>query len=1128
MAVMLEPGTGREILTGGSIPITPLSQNPYAPAISIAQNVRDLPPLQSQFDANLYGPIPPSPGQNPYPIDIQPIEAPYAPPASSVPSFQDFLDSSNQGIQTGDISVNGAPSVTIPQGAYGARTSPAQQQADYQAFLKQYYPQSQNPGTSSQPNPTASGPATQSSFLSSSAYNTPGVQNPGTSSQPNPTASNPATQSSPLASSTPRPSMNPYTQTETQAGVSDYAMPYVENMLGATQAQLFNTDASGNLTGLKGYTPYSYNAADYFAGFTPLQQQAQQGVANLSLPSSFGQAMGLTGQTYGNLMGLGRQAGMAGQNYAMQATNPYAISSYMNPYLQASLAPQMQLLQQQQAQQGQQLASQASQAGAFGGSRYGIQQGLQNQANQLAMSNLVGQGYNNAYNQALQNMQFGSNLGLQGQQAAAGMYGQGLNAANQLANIGNTALGAQQGILNTQQQTGATQQGLQQQILNQAVQNYNTAQQYPYQQLGFMQNMLQGLPISTQSVQNYQQAPSMAQNLAALGMGAYGLNSLLGGGSSGSSGSSGLTGLLNSAGSAIGSGLSNVGSALGLTGSGGLLSSFGFAEGGSVESPGNIESIVGQLSDQQLQQAAQAAQARGDMQEVQTIQEEMATRASERGGLAGAFNQLPQQQRTAMARGGMVAFADNPDQPVDQNMPSTGGLYDTNRDPLLQSIRDSIPSASPDSLDSGYLARLIKPNLSPAEIKHRENLKAAAQQQAPVQAVIDRQNMERERAANMAAVNAPSTQYQPSANPAPKFADERIIGATPVDSTVYSNQDLQNMAAQQTDQNAARGPAMGAQPAARPAGAQPVARPVAQPANSADSIYSQLIKDLNTPPAARKDREVSVRENMEFRRRMLGENPADAMAASMIKQQDEDRISALNQGKGLAALSAMSGMLQPGGFMRGLAAAGGQFSSAFGKVLADDRTARSNLMQAQIHLADSKYKAMAGDFDSARQDYKDYEDRMDRADAADKARKMGIADILHKMETEKNQRAQIEATKAYHAASGETSIQKIADDLMKSDSKMDRRTALNEASKIAGYSYRTEQGMNAKLQAALSKIDERAKLVNALGNTQMGQQMRADLERQRQEAYRLYGQPGGVTSDQAAPAAGGMKIIGVR
>ena len=90
--------------------------------------------------------------------------------------------------------------------------------------------------------------------------------------------------------------------------------------------------------------------------------------------SDLGQAMGLTGQTYGNLMRTAGQAGMAGQNYAMNATNPYAVSSYMNPYLMNSLAPQMQLLGQQQAQQGQQLAGQATQAGAFGGSRYGLQE----------------------------------------------------------------------------------------------------------------------------------------------------------------------------------------------------------------------------------------------------------------------------------------------------------------------------------------------------------------------------------------------------------------------------------------------------------------------------------------------------------------------------------------------------------------------------------------------------------------------------------------------------------------------------------------------------------------------------------------------------------------------------------
>lgn len=637
--------------------------------------------------------------------------------------------------------------------------------------------------------------------------------------------------------------LNPMTQTETQAGVSDYAMPYVTSMLGATQNQLFNIDPSGNITGLKGYTPYSYNAADYFAGFTPLQQQAQQGVANLSLPSTFGQGIGLTGQTYGNLMGLGQQAGMAGQNYANMATNPYAISSYMNPYLMNSLAPQMQLLGQQQAQQANQLAGQATQAGAFGGSRYGIQKGLQDQSNQLAMSNLVGQGYNNAYNQALQNMQFGANLGLQGQQAAAGMYGQGLNAANQLANIGNQALQAQQGILGAQQQTGATQQGLQQQVLNQAVQNYNTAQQYPYQQLGFMQNMLQGLPISTQSQQYYQQAPSMMQNLAALGMGMYGLNSLLGGtggatgtGTSGGTGIGGITSGLNTLGSGLtgaynwltgsGSGtsslsgtLSNIGSGLS-SGWNSLTSALGFAEGGSVESQGNVESIVSKLSDGQLQQAAQAAQARGDFQQLQAIQEEVATRASERGGLAGAFNQLPQQTRAQFAGGGMVAFA-------------KGG-------------------ESEDDDEDGTTAQPQTDQPSPGNPVAYAQLGPLA-----VQAAQRLQNM-------------------------PDFASMT-----------------------------------------------PSQRAAAEQAYIADA------------------------------QKAAGASPYGGLR-DYLAQADTDRGAALEQGKGLAALSAMSGMLQPGGFMRGLGAAGGAFASHYGQALAADRVEKRSIAQMQFNLADAERKERMG------------------------------------------------------------------------------------------------------------------------------------------------------------------------
>jgi hypothetical protein len=130
---------------------------------------------------------------------------------------------------------------------------------------------------------------------------------------------------------------------------------------------------------------------------------------------------------------------------------------------------------------------------------------------------------------------------------------------------------------------------------------------------------------------------------------------------------------------------------------------------------------------------------------------------------------------------------------------------------------------------------------------------------------------------------------------------------------------------------------------------------------------------------------------------------------------------------------------------------------------------------------------------------------------------------------------EISGMAAYRAQSAQTSIQKIADDLQAADPKLGRRDALNEASKISGYSYRTEGAMGGKLAAALAKIDEDYKMLPALQagnpNSDFVKNMEADRKRRRDEAYRLYGseQPGGVTSGQSpAAGAGQMKLLGVR
>jgi hypothetical protein len=307
--------------------------------------------------------------------------------------------------------------------------------------------------------------------------------------------------------SAPAPSPSPTQSTVTNTNIPEYAQPYVETMLGATQQQLFNTstDDSGhvNITGVKPYTPYSTNPSDYVAGFSPMQQQAQQGIANLQLPSQY--AAG----SQAAAMGTGQALG-AGANYAAQATNPYAVQQYMNPYLQASLNPQLAEIQRQYDITGTQEQSAATRAGAFGGSREALM-AAENQRNKnTAMNQVIGQGYNNAFQAAQQAQQYGANLGLQGAQA-------GIQGAGQLGQLGGQQLQAEQGIYNAQTAAGAAQQAQQQQIINQAIQNYAVAQQYPQQQLAFMNAQLRGLPLQSSNIQQYQAAPSAISQAAGLG-----------------------------------------------------------------------------------------------------------------------------------------------------------------------------------------------------------------------------------------------------------------------------------------------------------------------------------------------------------------------------------------------------------------------------------------------------------------------------------------------------------------------------------------------------------------------------------------------------------------------------------
>ena len=309
-----------------------------------------------------------------------------------------------------------------------------------------------------------------------------------------------------------------------QTNIPEYAQPYVQNMLNATQSQLFQTDSSGNITGFNQYQPYSgmnaqelQNAQQAVAGFTPLQQQAFSGIANLQTPGQYGQATQGTQAGIMGSYGIGNQM----QNLAASA-NPQnfqnQVGQYMSPYVQQALAPGLQQLAQQTGinSAGEQAA--ATSRGAFGGSREALANALNQQQGNMAASNMIGQGYQNAFNAAQNQYNQQGAFQLQGLQGALGAYGQGMQGAGQLANIGGQQLGAQQNILAAQAQAGATQQANAQQIINQGIQNYATAQQYPLMELGTMSNMLRGLPMQSATTQQYQAAPTaLAQGVGIAG-----------------------------------------------------------------------------------------------------------------------------------------------------------------------------------------------------------------------------------------------------------------------------------------------------------------------------------------------------------------------------------------------------------------------------------------------------------------------------------------------------------------------------------------------------------------------------------------------------------------------------------
>jgi hypothetical protein len=296
----------------------------------------------------------------------------------------------------------------------------------------------------------------------------------------------------------------PSQQTVTQTNIPEYARPYVETMLGKSEAL---TDIEKN--------PYQAYGGQRISEFAPLQKQAFENVANQQTAGQLGAATGLAGAA--GLASLG-----AGADYRNMATNPYATQAYMSPYMQNVVN-----VQKDEAFRDAQIRNLSSNLGSarqgtYGGARQALAEQERNRNLQTQLGQIQAGGSQKAFEAAQQAQQFGTNAGLQG-------YGQALQGASALGNLGQTQFGQQQAINQSQQQVGAIQQAQAQQGLDLAYQDFLKQKNYPYQQLAFQSDMLRGIPLSQSAQQQYTAPPSPVSQLGGLGMSALGIYGMSGG-----------------------------------------------------------------------------------------------------------------------------------------------------------------------------------------------------------------------------------------------------------------------------------------------------------------------------------------------------------------------------------------------------------------------------------------------------------------------------------------------------------------------------------------------------------------------------------------------------------------------
>ena len=266
--------------------------------------------------------------------------------------------------------------------------------------------------------------------------------------------------------------------------------------------------------------------AQQVAGFSPTQLAAmQQAYGGIGAYEPYLQAAGAGQQAALGTAGAGVQS-LAGMQF-----DPSGIQQFMDPYQSAVTQEALKEIDRQSAMAGNQLAGQAVGAGAFGGSRYGLQQSELARSAQDMRSRRIFEDLSRNYQQAQGAMQAANQQRAQ-QAQGFGQLGQVTSGiAGAMAGLGGQAQAMGQSDVNQLMGIGGLQQQQAQRGFDVNTANLQALQNAPFQQLstgaGIMQQLLPNM-IGQQTVAPLSQTNPYMQAAGLMTGMAGGLGSLIG------------------------------------------------------------------------------------------------------------------------------------------------------------------------------------------------------------------------------------------------------------------------------------------------------------------------------------------------------------------------------------------------------------------------------------------------------------------------------------------------------------------------------------------------------------------------------------------------------------------------